>query len=293
MDLHIGGAEMKIRRALFSGSWYPSKASECEDSIKQFLGTADRGTEEPAHELCGGIVPHAGWYFSGKIACNVIHHLKGEKEPDVIIVFGMHLHKGNAGYIMPKGAWETPFGDIPVDEKLAEELVEKFDFKIETHDNFVQDNTIELQLPFIKYFFPDTKIVAMGVPPAKLALEAGVFVAESSKRFGYSIKVLGSTDLTHYGPNYGFSPKGRGKAAHNWVRNENDRRVIDKMVVMDPSAILAEAGENSNACCAGAVAAALAAGKALGAINAYEIAYATSYEKSPGDSFVGYTGIVF
>jgi AmmeMemoRadiSam system protein B len=284
---------MKIRRALFSGSWYPSRASECEDSIKQFIETADRRKKKPGHELCGGIVPHAGWYYSGQIACNVIHRLKGKKEPDVIILFGMHLHKGNAGYIMPEGAWETPFGEIPVDEKLAEELKGKFDFIIESHDNFIQDNTIELQLPFIKYFFPDSRIVAMGVPPAKLALEAGVFAAEASKRLGYSVKVLGSTDLTHYGANYGFSPKGRGKVAHDWVRNENDRRVIDKMVAMDPSAVIQEAGENSNACCAGAVAAALAAGKALGAENAYEIAYATSYEKSPGDSFVGYTGIVF
>ena len=226
---------MKTRRAVFAGSWYPSQASECEDSIMQFLETAEHGMGKPDHELCGGIVPHAGWYFSGKIACNVIHRLKGEIEPDVMVVFGMHLHKGNAGYIMPNGAWETPFGDIPVDEKLAVEIVERFDFTIETPDNFVQDNTIELQLPFIKYFFPNTKIVAMGVPPVKLALEAGIFAAESSKRLGYSIKVIGSTDLTHYGPNYGFSPKGRGEAAHNWVRSENDRRVIDKMVVMDPS----------------------------------------------------------
>jgi hypothetical protein len=293
MDLYPGGAEMKIRRAVFSGSWYPSQASECEDSIQEFLETVDRRKGEPDRALFGGIVPHAGWYFSGRIACYVIHRLKGATEPDVIVLFGMHLHKGNTGYIMPEGAWETPFGEIPVDEKLAKELAEKFHFKIETHDNFVQDNTIELQLPFVKYFFPDSKIVAMGVPPDRLALEAGVFAGETSKRLGYSIKVLGSTDLTHYGPNYGFTPKGRGKAAHDWVKNENDRKVIDQMVAMDPLAVIEEAGENSSACCAGAAAAALAAGKALGAKTAYEIAYATSYEKSPGDSFVGYAGIVF
>ena len=33
--------------------------------------------------------------------------------------------------------------------------------------------------------------------------------------------------------------------------------------------------------------------KALGVSSAESIAYATSYEKSPGDSFVGYVGIVF
>jgi hypothetical protein len=31
----------------------------------------------------------------------------------------------------------------------------------------------------------------------------------------------------------------------------------------------------------------------MGAGRARQVAYATSYDKSPGDSFVGYVGIVF
>jgi MEMO1 family protein len=57
--------------------------------------------------------------------------------------------------------------------------------------------------------------------------------------------------------------------------------------------VIQEARKSGNACCAGAAAAAIAAGKKMGAVHALEIGYATSYEKSPGDSFVGYTGIVF
>jgi AmmeMemoRadiSam system protein B len=105
--------------------------------------------------------------------------------------------------------------------------------------------------------------------------------------------VIGSTDLTHYGNNYGFVVKGTGPAAVDWVRNENDRRVIDAMLAMDPDRIISEALENQNACCGGAAAAAITAAKHLGAQKAQSIAYATSYDKSPGDSFVGYVGIVF
>ena len=50
---------------------------------------------------------------------------------------------------------------------------------------------------------------------------------------------------------------------------------------------------NQNACCSGAVAAAVAAVRHMGAKVSKELAYSTSYEKSPGDSFVGYVGIVF
>jgi AmmeMemoRadiSam system protein B len=61
--------------------------------------------------------------------------------------------------------------------------------------------------------------------------------------------VIGSTDLTHYGPNYGFTSKGVGSTAVDWVRDENDRRVIDAMTRMDPDAVIREGLSNDNACC--------------------------------------------
>ncbi len=283
---------MKVRKSIFSGSWYPGNPAGCEKEIKSFL--KEYPTKTIAQRaLTGGIVPHAGWYFSGSIACNVIHCLKDEKPPDVFVIFGMHLHTRSPSYIMTDGAWETPFGAIEIEKSLAGALVEQFTFQIETAENFTQDNTIELQLPFIKYFFGDTKIVPMGVPPTQKSLEIGKAVADISQRLGLRVKVLGSTDLTHYGMNYGFVSHGTGPAALDWVRNENDRRVIEAMLAMDPDKVISEALANQNACCSGAAATAIAAAKRLGAGKAETIAYATSYDKSPGDSFVGYAGIVF
>jgi hypothetical protein len=69
--------------------------------------------------------------------------------------------------------------------------------------------------------------------------------------------------------------------------------MIDAMLLMDPENVIREATKNQNACCSGAAAAAIAAGKQMGAQTARKLAYATSYEKNPGDSFVGYVGIIF
>jgi AmmeMemoRadiSam system protein B len=77
------------------------------------------------------------------------------------------------------------------------------------------------------------------------------------------------------------------------VRQENDRRVIEAMLGLDPERVIDEALKNQNACCPGAAATAIQAGKHLGATAAESITYATSYDRSPGDSFVGYVGIVF
>jgi AmmeMemoRadiSam system protein B len=56
---------------------------------------------------------------------------------------------------------------------------------------------------------------------------------------------------------------------------------------------MAEALENQNACCPGAAATAIEAGRRLGAKEAESLSYATSHDRSPGESFVGYVGIVF
>jgi AmmeMemoRadiSam system protein B len=283
---------MNVRKSIFSGSWYPGNASACEKEIQGFL--KEYGTETISERiLTGGIVPHAGWFFSGSIACNVIHRLQDENPPDVFVIFGMHLHSGSPAYIMTDGAWETPFGAIQIEKQLAGELAENFSFEIETADRFTQDNTIELQLPFIKYFFKDAKIVPIGAPPTKKSLEIGKAVADMSTRMGLQVKVIGSTDLTHYGPNYGFMSQGTGPSAVDWVRNKNDRRVIEAMLAMDPEKVIQEGMTRQNACCSGAAATAIAAAKQLGAQHAETLAYATSYDKNPGSSFVGYVGIVF
>lgn len=277
---------------MFAGSWYPANPKDCKQEIRDFL-------KEPFPQIDsgrkynGGIVPHAGWYFSGSIACNVIHRLvEEEKPPDVFVVSGMHLYAGAPSFIMAQGAWDTPFGPIDVEENLARELTQRFSFQLETPGDYSQDNTIELQLPFIKFFFPMSKIVPIGIPPAKSAIQIGKTTAEITKTLGLSVKFIGSTDLTHYGQNYGFTPKGVGADAVEWVKNENDRKIIDLMLDLNPEGIIAEALSSQNACCAGAAAAAIAGAKALGTDQADLLAYTTSYDKSPGSNLVGYVGIL-
>lgn len=283
---------MGTRKAVFSGSWYPDSAAECERQIHRFMAEDSFGPASEK-EYQGGIVPHAGWFFSGAIACNVIRRLRMAPPPDVILIFGMHLHPASGCYIMAEGAWETPFGSLAVDASVAGKLIDRFPFQIETARRHQQDNTIELQLPFIRYFFKDVKIVPMGVPPAGVALDVGRAAIDVAAGLELTVCVLGSTDLTHYGFHYDFAPKGTGPEAVSWVKHKNDGPMIDALLAMDPDAVIRQGLKNRNACCAGAAAAAIAAARRLGSEKGEKLAYASSYEKSPGDSFVGYVGVLF
>lgn len=283
---------MQIRKASFAGNWYPGDAAACERQIRQFIASSTQPEGLPAF-FRGGIVPHAGWYFSGAIACNVIYHLSQHSTPDVIAICGMHLGPQSPCVIMTEGAWETPFGPLPVAAELAQALARQFDCACETPEDFNRDNTIELQLPFIRYFFPQASVVTIGAPPNPGALALGQALAEMARENGQRLLVIGSTDLTHYGANYGFAPKGSGEAGLDWVRRENDQRMIDAMLKLDAPGVIQEGLAHHNACCAGAVAATITAVKAAGAHEGRMLTYSTSYDKSPGDSFVGYVGIVF
>jgi AmmeMemoRadiSam system protein B len=283
---------MAVRRADFAGSWYPGNETDCRRAIEAF--SKDSLPCPPAEkDRAGGILPHAGWFYSGKIACNVIECLKSDKMPDTVVIFGRHLHPGGSNYIMKEGTWVTPLGDLEIDHELADKLTREFRFHVETASRYEPDNTIELQLPFIKYFFPDSKILPVGVPPALSSLKIGQRVAQLSMETGRNTIILGSTDLTHYGYNYGYTPRGVGEDAVHWVKNENDKRVVDLMVAMDAPGVVEESLKNHNACCSGAAATAIAAAKGLGAKKGQKLVYSTSYDISPDSSFVGYVGIVF
>lgn len=282
---------MNTRQAYFAGSWYPGTQSECLSAMEAFsrqsLPCPDAGM------ALGGIVPHAGWFFSGQIAFNVIDCIIRSIKPETWVIFGQHLRASEPFHIMKDGRWSTPLGPLSVDRELADIVIAGSPFRVETDRGRGQDNTIELQLPFLKYFLPDSMILPVGAPPSPDCIAVGARIAEAARGLGRNIAVLGSTDLTHYGYNYGYSPKGGGQQAVDWVKSVNDRRIVDLIVRMDGEGVLKEASNNHNACCAGAVAAAISAAGSIGAVRGRELLYATSYDKHKDSSFVGYVGVVF
>ena len=185
-------------------------------------------------------------------------------------------------------AWETPLGNLTLATEFYQPLAKRLTLREESPG----DNTIEVQLPLVKYFFPQAKLLALRAPHSNTAIELGQAVAAVAKELKVSILVFGSTDLTHYGPNYGWSPKGYGPEAVKWVKEVNDKKFIDQALKLDGPGMLKTAQADQSACSAGGAVAAVAAAKADGARKAALIDYYTSYDVMPGDSFVGYAGVV-
>jgi len=281
---------MSLRKRALPRGWYPADQRECQREIESYL----EGWSPPpsvSGRGIGGIVPHAGWYFSGKLAARVFYSLKSKGKVEVIVLYGGHLGPNDFPQIVMEEEWETPFGKIEIQTELAKSLMKRIDARKESP--WSGDNTIEVQLAMAKYFFPEAKLLAIRSPVSLRADALGKEVAEIARNEGISILAVGSTDLTHYGPNYGFLAKGIGPSAVEWVKKENDKGFIDRALKMDTAGLLKHAEENDSACSAGAAAAAIATCKALGAEKGILLDYYTSYDIMPDDSFVGYAGIVY
>jgi AmmeMemoRadiSam system protein B len=277
------------KRALPRG-WYPFDGKDCRKEIESYL-EGWTPSQLPVSKALGGIIPHAGWYFSGRLAARVFYTLKLKAKVDVIVLYGGHLTAEDLPRIVTEEACETPIGDIETHAGFIKNLMKSLEMKKESPTS--GDNTIEVQLAMVKYFFPETKLVALRSPLSLKAETLGREVADIAKKEGISILAVGSTDLTHYGPNYGFSSKGLGPASVEWVKNVNDKGFIDWALRMDAEGLLKHAMENDSACSAGAAVSAMATCKALGAEKGILLGYYTSYDIMPDNSFVGYTGIIY
>lgn len=209
------------------------------------------------------------------------------RDVETVVVCGGHLRPNDAVQIAPEDGYATPSGDLPADLELAEALREA----IATETDRARDNTVEVQLPLIAHLFPGARALYLRCPPSGLARSVGEMVARYASATGRRVCVVGSTDLTHYGPAYRFTPVGRGPRAADWVREENDRHIVDAMAEMDAQRTIALGLETGAACSAGAAAAAIAFAGEQGVVRGTVIEYAQSRDLRPDDSFVGYVAV--
>ncbi|MDR2101228.1 MAG: AmmeMemoRadiSam system protein B [Treponema sp.] len=284
---------MVIRERRLPAPWYP----ESPERINRFLGDLPPGKEAPnaqGRSAPAAAAPHAGWFYSGSIAATAVSAL--DPRADTVVVIGGHLPAGMSPLFAEEDGVRTPLGDIPIDGEFRELLRKELGGRPDRY----QDNTVEILLPMVRYFFPRSRLLWVRFPAEAASLEAGEAVARIAALLNRQTVVLGSTDLTHYGDNYGFSPRGRGKKALDWVREVNDAAFIQAVLEGDAAKVLRRAEEDRSACSAGAVLGAMGFARSAGAGKARLLAYGTSADAAASedaaagdedavpDSFVGY-----
>jgi AmmeMemoRadiSam system protein B len=234
------------------------------------------------------VAPHAGWYFSGNTAALAVSAL--DRDADTVAVIGGHLPAGAPFLFAGEEGVRTPLGVMEIDRELTEDL----ERALSGRPDLYRDNTVEVLLPMARWFFPRARLLWARFPAEAAAFDAGRLLAERARARGRRLALVGSTDLTHYGRNYGFSPHGNGREALEWVRTVNDAAFLRAVLSGDPAEVLRRAETDCSACSAGAVLGAMGFAGPSAPPGAELLAYTTSAdaagEEFP-DSFVGYAAV--
>ncbi|MDR3203595.1 MAG: AmmeMemoRadiSam system protein B [Deltaproteobacteria bacterium] len=280
----------KTRKTELAGTWYPATAKAAVEAIDSWRPYIELSSGQGS-VLCA-IIPHAGWYFSGRLAARAILEASqsfGPQGPELVVVLGGHLPLDGEIVAFGEKAWETPFGPLELDFSLNDLLIGKLSpliWKGGTHDN-----TIEVQMPLVKNFCPKAKAWALRVPPGEKALLLGQVLVNLAQNRPGGVLILASTDLTHYGEAYGFAPAGRGIEGKNYQKN-NDLAFIKVALEPNPSAMMF-IGENKRAACSSGAAAAAATAANLLKTKARLIDHYCSSDILPGEQSVGYAAILY
>ena len=272
---------MAVRRPAVAGAFYDANPDSLRqqiiDSFMHRLGPGRLPEGEGEAGISAIVAPHAGFVYSGASAAHAYLSIAEQNKPDTVIVIGPnHTGRGTPISIMGEGFWETPLGLVPLDAELAGRIVKKSRI-VEFDDTaFIREHSIEVQLPFLQFIYPDFKLVpiCMGYQDLETSRNLGRAIHESIE--GESVIIIASSDLNHM--------ESRKES------NRKDRFVLDAIEAMD-EAMLQDSvkRERISTCGYGPISATLVASKLGGAKSAEILSYYTSGDIiGDNQSVVGY-----
>jgi AmmeMemoRadiSam system protein B len=194
---------MSKRRASHAGSWYSSRRADLSAQLQSWMDRADVS--------CGGaraiIAPHAGYSYSGPTAAWAYRHINPEGVRRVFVLGPSH-HVHLAGCALTRCiAYQTPLGELPIDQPLCAELLATGDF--ETMDLSVdeEEHSIEMHLPYIQQVMGDQ-------PFTLVPILVGALSQASQSRYGEILApflgnaqnlIIISSDFCHWGKRFRFT----------------------------------------------------------------------------------------
>jgi AmmeMemoRadiSam system protein B len=186
-----------IRKAAVKGRFYPRECRKIKASFAQFNYRFD--AMPIAKEIQNiipraVIVPHAGYIYSGFTANFAYRFLQQAKAKRIIVIGPSHHHyfKGLSGSYYE--TYETPCGELKIDSAYLFALAKQFNIGFEPKAHKKEHST-EVQMPFIQYYFPQTKVIELIYSDTSAQNIANLIIALLQNK--ENIVVI-SSDLSHF-----------------------------------------------------------------------------------------------
>ncbi len=213
----------KEREPVVAGKFYEENKDALMSEVKGYL-TLQSG-DDYIDDLIALIVPHAGYVFSGKVAGMGYKTINPERKVNTIFLIGSshHLHFEGAS-IYNIGDYITPLGRVPVNRKIANDLIvssKQFSFNPNAHS---KEHSLEVQLPFLqvqlKRPFKIVPII-LGIQDPYVCKQ---LAKELNRYFVPGNLFIISSDFSHY-PDYQTAAETDKNTAEAILSNNPDRLI--------------------------------------------------------------------
>lgn len=209
------------RTPAVAGSFYPDNPDELRDLIHQLLEAEIDEIKMPGEtaRIIGGIVPHAGFIYSGYEAVHFFELIKrsGQLPETVVILHPNHQGFGPPASVDAADSWDSPLGGVLIDREMAKLL----DIPPSTEAHRME-HAAEVMLPFLQEFLENEfRIIPVSMfdQRPETACRLAEAIQTAVKQTGREILLIASSDFSHYvSPEWGAA---------------NDKLVIEKILALD------------------------------------------------------------
>ena len=268
------------RKPAVAGAFYPDNPEELKKVITTYLNKA--GEQKINGNIYGVISPHAGYVYSGPIAAYAFQAIKNKDIEVAFVLAPSHRARFQGASVIPGGIYETPLGNVPIDEKIGQQLSEynTFEFIQEVHQ---VEHSLEVQVPFLQMVLKAFSIVpiiigSVSIDTCKKIAQDIYAVMQNETR---KCAIIISTDLSHY---------------HSYNSAVTiDERFIESVKSFDEKKVseVCSSGK-AEACGEGPVLTGIMLSKMLGAKRMEVLKYANSGDTAGSkDQVVGYFSAAF
>lgn len=196
------------RKPAVAGQFYESDEQRLREQIKKCflhdLGPGALPEKEKGTRILAAISPHAGLMFSGMCAAHIYKAIAESQKPDLFLLLGPN-HSGLGRTSLLSEDFETPMGTAKVDKGFAQMLMKNCQISDDSraHDF---EHSLEVQLPFLQFIYENFSFVPIVVSSQMYLDPLAKGIKKTIKESEKSVCIIVSSDFTHYGPNYGYTP---------------------------------------------------------------------------------------
>lgn len=217
------------RKAAVAGQFYPKGKNELIAKLKKICKEG-KSTLQNGGSLQAVISPHAGYIFSGKVAASAFNQIPEKASyKRVFVLASSHRFLFNGASIFCDGNYETPLGEIKVDQELAKELTNSSTLFTNYKEAHYQEHSLEVQLPFLQYRLGDNFLLVPIIIGTNKASDCQKIANLLKPYFVEENLFVISTDFSHY-PTYNDAIDVDSKTAEAICSNQPGqlKNVLDK-----------------------------------------------------------------